>query len=57
MRSSKFLIPLLTVAVQAPAATVIYTDSHHPPLNVASDRGLPDAPDTVQRQLFGGVAC
>ncbi|EAP0437082.1 TPA: TIGR03757 family integrating conjugative element protein, partial [Salmonella enterica subsp. salamae serovar 42:r:-] len=56
MRSSKFLIPLLTVAVQAPAATVIYTDSHHPPLNVASDQVVYlDAPDTVQRQLFGGL--
>ena len=54
MRPSKFLIPLLAVAVQAPAATVVYTDSHHPPLNVTNDQVVyQDAPDTVQRQLFG----
>lgn len=54
MNLSKFLIPLLTVAVQAPAATVVYTDSHHPPLNAASNPvAYLDAPDTVQRQLFG----
>ncbi|QCT87986.1 TIGR03757 family integrating conjugative element protein [Escherichia sp. E4742] len=57
MRPSKFLILLLAVAAQAPAATVVYTDSHHPPLNTvntASDQVVYlDAPDTVQRQLFG----
>ncbi|ECC3298005.1 TIGR03757 family integrating conjugative element protein [Salmonella enterica subsp. enterica] len=54
MRPSKFLISLLAVAVQAPAATVVYTDSHHPPLNAASSQVVYlDAPDTVQRQLFG----
>ncbi|EFF1836372.1 TIGR03757 family integrating conjugative element protein [Escherichia coli O169:H41] len=54
MKLSKFLIPLLAVAAQAPAATVVYTDSHHPPLNAASDQVVYlDAPDTVQRQLFG----
>lgn len=54
MRPSKFLISLLAVAVQAPAATIVYTDSHHPPLNAASDQMIYlDAPDTVQRQLFG----
>lgn len=30
MKPSKFLLSLLAVAVQAPAATVVYTDSHHP---------------------------
>ncbi|EGZ3995524.1 TIGR03757 family integrating conjugative element protein [Salmonella enterica subsp. enterica serovar Wichita] len=54
MKLSKFLILLLAVAVQAPAATVVYTDSHHPPLNAASSQVVYlDAPDTVQRQLFG----
>ncbi|EIB7847428.1 TPA: TIGR03757 family integrating conjugative element protein [Salmonella enterica subsp. enterica serovar Bron] len=54
MNPSKFLIPLLAVAVQAPAATVVYTDSHHPPSNAASSQVVYlDAPDTVQRQLFG----
>ena len=54
MTPSKFLIPLLAVAVQAPAATVVYTDSHHPPSNVASGQVVYlDAPHTVQRQLFG----
>ncbi|VTP17360.1 hypothetical protein PUATCC27989T_05361 [Phytobacter ursingii] len=54
MRPSKFLIYLLTVAVQAPAATTVYTDSHHPPLNVTSGQVVYlDAPETVQRQLFG----
>ncbi|HCI4281137.1 TPA: TIGR03757 family integrating conjugative element protein [Klebsiella variicola subsp. variicola] len=54
MTPSEFLIPLLTVAAQAPAATVVYTDSHNPPLNAASIQVLYlDAPDTVQRQLFG----
>ncbi|HEB4093395.1 TPA: TIGR03757 family integrating conjugative element protein [Enterobacter cloacae] len=54
MNPSKFMLSLLTVAVQAPAATVVYTDSHHPPLNAASDQVVYlDAPDTVQRQLFG----
>lgn len=54
MRTSKFLISLLAVAVQTPAATVVYTDSHHPPLNASSEQVVYlDAPDTVQRQLFG----
>ncbi|HDS8535049.1 integrating conjugative element protein, PFL_4709 family [Klebsiella variicola] len=54
MKPSKFLIPLLVVAVQAPAATVVYTDSHHPPSNAANNPVVYlDAPDTVQRQLFG----
>lgn len=54
MTPSKFMLSLLTVAVQAPAAITVYTDSHHPPLNAASDQVVYlDAPDTVQRQLFG----
>ena len=54
MTPSKFLNLLLTVAAQAPAATIVYTDSHHPPLNAASNQVVYlDAPDTVQRQLFG----
>lgn len=54
MTPSKFLISLLAVAVQASAATVVYTDTHHPPLNAASNQVVYlDAPDTVQRQLFG----
>ena len=54
MTPSKFLLSLLAVAVQAPAATVVYTDSHHPPLNAASSQVVYlDAPDTIQRQLFG----
>lgn len=54
MKPSKFLISLLAVAVQAPAATVVYTDSHHPPLNATRDQVVYlDAPDTVQRQIFG----
>ncbi|ELX2369124.1 TIGR03757 family integrating conjugative element protein [Salmonella enterica] len=54
MKPSKFLIPLLAVAVQAPAATVVYTDSHHPPLNTASGQVVYlDAPDTIQHQIFG----
>lgn len=56
MNPSKFLISLLIVAVQAPAATVVYTDSHHPPSNTASNQVVYlDAPDTVQRQLFGDL--
>lgn len=54
MRHSKFLISLLAVAVQAPAATIVYTDSHHPPSNTDSDQVVYlDAPDTVQHQIFG----
>ncbi len=54
MNPSKFLILLLTVAVQAPAATVIYTDNHQPPSNATHSQVVYlDAPDTVQRQLFG----
>ncbi|ECG1480677.1 TIGR03757 family integrating conjugative element protein [Salmonella enterica subsp. enterica] len=54
MKHPNFLIWLLVVAVQAPAATVVYTDSHHPPLNATSRQVVYlDAPDTVQRQLFG----
>lgn len=54
MNPSKFLISLLAVAVQTPAATVVYTDSHYPPLNASSGQVIYlDAPDTVQRQLFG----
>ncbi|MBS9330208.1 TIGR03757 family integrating conjugative element protein [Escherichia coli] len=54
MNPSKFLITLLTVAAQAPAATVVYTDSHHPPLNATSIEVVYlDTPDTVQSQLFG----
>ncbi len=51
MNLSMFLISLLAVTVQAPA--IVYTDSHHPPLNAASNQVVYlDAPDTVQRQLF-----
>ncbi|EBG5295265.1 TIGR03757 family integrating conjugative element protein [Salmonella enterica subsp. enterica] len=54
MRLSKLLIPLLAVAAQASAATVVYTDVHHPPLNTDSSQVVYlDAPDTLQRQLFG----
>ncbi|ECG1420350.1 TPA_asm: TIGR03757 family integrating conjugative element protein [Salmonella enterica subsp. salamae serovar 58:d:z6] len=54
MNPSKFLILLLAVAVQASAASVVYTDSHHPPSNITSGQVVYlDAPDTVQRQLFG----
>ncbi|HCL5072184.1 TPA: TIGR03757 family integrating conjugative element protein [Salmonella enterica] len=54
MKPSKFLVSLLAVAAQAPAATVVYTDNYHPPLNAASSQVIYlDAPDTVQRQLFG----
>ncbi|WP_045857021.1 TIGR03757 family integrating conjugative element protein [Raoultella terrigena] len=54
MKSSKFLLLLLAITVQAPAATIVYTDSHHSPSNVTSGRVVYlDAPDTVQRQLFG----
>ncbi|HCD7254619.1 TPA: TIGR03757 family integrating conjugative element protein [Citrobacter farmeri] len=54
MRPYKFLISLLAVAAQVPAATTIYTDSHHPPLNATNHQVVYlDAPDTVQRQLFG----
>ncbi|HHL7698726.1 TPA: TIGR03757 family integrating conjugative element protein [Escherichia coli] len=57
MRPSNLLILMLAVAAQAPAATVVYTDSHHPPLNVASDQVVYlDAPDTVQRQVFGELS-
>lgn len=56
MKPSKFLLSLLAVAVQAPAATVVYTDSRHPPANAASDQVVYlDAPDTVQQQLFGDL--
>ena len=56
MKPSKFLIPLLAVAVQAEAATIVYTDSHHPPLNAASNQVVYlDAPDTVQHQIFGDL--
>ncbi len=54
MTPSKFLILLLTFTVQAPAATTVYTDSHHPPSNAASAQVVYlDAPDTVQHQIFG----
>lgn len=54
MKPSKFLISLLAVAVQAPAATTVYTDSHHPPLNAANSLVVYlDAPDTIQHQIFG----
>ncbi|MEI7356351.1 hypothetical protein WCT78_17285 [Pectobacterium versatile] len=46
MRTSKFLISLLAVAVQAPAATIVYTDNHPPPLNVSNEQVVYlDAPD------------
>ncbi|EEC1173246.1 TIGR03757 family integrating conjugative element protein [Salmonella enterica subsp. houtenae serovar 44:z36,[z38]:-] len=54
MTPSKFLILLLAFTVQVPAATVVYTDNHHPPLNAASAQVVYlDAPDTVQHQIFG----
>lgn len=54
MKPSKFLLSLLAVTVQTPAATIVYTDSHHPPSSAASDQVIYlDAPDTVQRHLFG----
>lgn len=56
MKPSKFLLFLLTVAIQVPAATVIYTDSHHPPLNTENSQVVYlDAPVTIQRQLFGSL--
>jgi hypothetical protein len=54
-----FKVPDFTaaVAVQAPAATVVYTDSHHPPLNAASGQVVYlDAPDTDALLAMMGFA-
>ncbi|PLR35034.1 TIGR03757 family integrating conjugative element protein [Chimaeribacter californicus] len=49
------LLPLLAFAIPVSATTVVYTDSHHPPLNLSAGHQVVylDAPQTAQRQIFG----
>lgn len=45
------------LALQASAATVLYTDRNHPPVSLIDDVEVIwlDAPDTVQQQAFGDL--
>ncbi|CNK40074.1 integrating conjugative element protein%2C PFL_4709 family [Yersinia enterocolitica] len=48
------LVGLGTIAFQAQAAIVVYTDSQHPPLLTSDSQVVYlDAPETVQQQAFG----
>ncbi|WP_025121907.1 MULTISPECIES: TIGR03757 family integrating conjugative element protein [unclassified Serratia (in: enterobacteria)] len=53
-----FLLAIGCVAVSAQAATVMYTDSQHPPAGLGSGHQVIylDAPEVVQREVFGELS-
>lgn len=51
------LAGLGTIALQAQAATVVYTNSQHPPLLTSDSQVVYlDAPETLQQQVFGELS-
>lgn len=57
-RNRVFLLVIGCVALSAQAATVVYTDSQHPPAGLGTGHQVVylDAPETVQREVFGALS-
>ncbi|ERK11950.1 hypothetical protein L580_4221 [Serratia fonticola AU-P3(3)] len=57
-RNAIFLLAIGCAAVSVQAATVVYTDSQHPPAGLGSGHHVVylDAPETVQREVFGALS-
>ncbi|OMQ20897.1 TIGR03757 family integrating conjugative element protein [Serratia oryzae] len=57
-RNRVFLLVIGCVALSAQAATVVYTDSQHPPTGLGAGHQVVylDAPETVQREVFGELS-
>jgi integrating conjugative element protein (TIGR03757 family) len=53
-----FLLTIGCVAVSAHAATVVYTDSQHPPTGLSTGHQVVylDAPEVAQREVFGALS-
>ncbi|AHG20649.1 conjugal transfer protein [Chania multitudinisentens RB-25] len=57
-RNRVFLLAIGFVAVSAQAATVVYTDSQHPPTGLGTGHQVVylDAPEVVQLEVFGELS-
>ncbi|CAI1909700.1 integrating conjugative element protein, PFL_4709 family [Serratia entomophila] len=57
-RNVVFLLAIGCAAVSAQAATVVYTDSQHPPTGLGAGYQVVylDAPEVVQREVFGALS-
>ncbi|EKN4905983.1 MULTISPECIES: TIGR03757 family integrating conjugative element protein [Serratia] len=57
-RNVVFLLAIGCAAVSAQAATVVYTDSQHPPAGLGAGHQVVylDAPEVVQREVFGALS-
>lgn len=57
-RSRVFLLAMVCAAMSAQAATVVYTDSQHPPTGLSSGHQVVylDAPEVAQREVFGALS-
>ncbi|EKN3347099.1 TIGR03757 family integrating conjugative element protein [Yersinia ruckeri] len=57
-RNAVFLLAIGCAAVSAQAATVVYTDSQHPPIGLGAGHQVVylDAPERVQLEVFGELS-
>lgn len=57
-RNAMFLLTIGCAAVSVQAATVVYTDSQHPPTGLGTGHQVVylDAPEIVQRDVFGPLS-
>ncbi|VXD06799.1 Integrating conjugative element protein [Enterobacterales bacterium 8AC] len=57
-RNTVFLLAIGCAAVSVQAATVVYTDSKHPPTGLGAGHQVVylDAPEKVQREVFGELS-
>lgn len=57
-RNAVFLLAIGCATMSAQAATVVYTDSQHPPTQLDAEHRVVylDAPETVQREVFGALS-
>ncbi|CAI1777974.1 MULTISPECIES: TIGR03757 family integrating conjugative element protein [Enterobacterales] len=57
-RNVVFLLAIGCAPVSAQAATVVYTDSQHPPTGLRAGHQVVylDAPEVVQREVFGALS-
>lgn len=57
-RNRVFLLVMGCAAISAQAATVVYTDSQHPPTGLEAGHQVVylDAPDVIQRDVFGELS-
>lgn len=57
-RNVVFLLAIGCTVLSAQAATVVYTDSQHPPAGLGAGHQVVylDAPEVVQREVFGALS-